>query len=64
MARMLASGAVAGMAQPAFRIKRRVLPNRAMSSRDFAVTSAGVPSATTELGSRLRGLNEAPSLLM
>ena len=49
MARMLASGAVAGMAQPAFRMKRRVSPNRTMSSRDLASTSAGVPSATTEL---------------
>src|ERR1017187_3154755 len=53
MARMLASGAVAGMAQPAFRMNRQVSPNRAMSSRDLASTSAGVASATTELGSRL-----------
>ena len=53
MARMLASGAVAGMAQPAFRMKRRVSSKSPMSSRDLASTSAGVPSATMELGSRL-----------
>src|ERR1022692_4911497 len=53
MARMLASGAVAGIAQPAFRMKRCLSPKSAMSSRDFASMSAGVPSATRELGSRL-----------
>src|ERR1035438_4659918 len=36
------------MAQPAFRMKQCVSPNRAMTPRDFAATSAGVPSATTE----------------
>ena len=40
-------GAVAGMAQPAFKIKRWVSLKSAMSSRDFASTSACVPSATT-----------------
>ena len=59
MARVLASGAVAGMAQPAFRMKRRVSPNRAMSSRDLASTSARVPSATMGRGRGSRGLNEA-----
>jgi len=37
-----------GWRKPAFRMKRRASPNRAASSRDFAATSAGVPSATTE----------------
>jgi 5'-3' exonuclease len=52
MARRLASGAVAGIAQPALRIKRPVSAKRSMSSRDLASTSSGVPNATTALGSR------------